>query len=370
MAFWIALFVIGIAILVSEAERGRFRWILAGVLAAGLGQAAIGIWQFQFREHGPEWFRILATHFRAYGTFEQPNPFAGFQGLIWPVAAGLGLGCLPRFREVRAALQVSFSTRRLSFPFSRLFPSVLLFAAALAIAASLYFSFSRGAWLGVAAAALAMLVALPRRLSLGLGLAAGALVVGGGLAAAGLLPTAITSRLAEAAGFLDAPDVRGANINDVNFAIIERLAHWQAAARMAQAHPWLGVGIGNYAAAYPQYRLFAWENALGHAHMIYLNVLAETGVAGLVTYVILWLSVIALTIRVVARSAGWQRGLALGLGGAWAHLSVHQLVDNLYVNNTHFLIAALLAMLVYLSQASSSRPALQTAREPGAGVRR
>jgi len=142
------------------------------------------------------------------------------------------------------------------------------------------------------------------------------------------------------------------NINQANFAIVERLAHWQAAQAMAQAHPWLGVGLGNYAAAYPQFRLFNWENALGHAHIIYLNILAETGILGLVTYVTLWGAVIALTIRAISRTTGTRRGLALGLFGAWAHLSTHQLVDNLYVNNIHLLIAGLLALLIYATRSS------------------
>jgi hypothetical protein len=54
------------------------------------------------------------------------------------------------------------------------------------------------------------------------------------------------------------------------------------------------------------------------------------------------------TLRVIARTSGLERGLALGLLGSWAHLSAHQLVDNLYVNNIHFTLAALLALLVWL----------------------
>ena len=41
---------------------------------AGLVQAFIGIWQFGLRDTGPEHFMILGRFYRAYGTFEQPNP--------------------------------------------------------------------------------------------------------------------------------------------------------------------------------------------------------------------------------------------------------------------------------------------------------
>jgi O-antigen ligase len=55
---------------------------------------------------------------------------------------------------------------------------------------------------------------------------------------------------------------------------------------MARQRPALGVGFGNYEAAYPQYRLMSWPFALGHAHNYYLNLLSETGVAGLAAYLL------------------------------------------------------------------------------------
>jgi hypothetical protein len=86
-----------------------------------------------------------------------------------------------------------------------------------------------------------------------------------------------------------------------------------------------------------------------------LNVLAETGVLGLAAYLLLWGSVVVLNMRVLQRTIGLARGLALGLLGTWAHLSVHQLVDSLYVNNIHFLLAGLLALLVVLSRWGAAR---------------
>src|SRR5690606_13143502 len=65
------------------------RLIVLLVLISGVSQALIGIWQFGLRRSGPEHFEILGGgFFRAYGTFEQPNPFGGF--MAW--MAGLGLG--------------------------------------------------------------------------------------------------------------------------------------------------------------------------------------------------------------------------------------------------------------------------------------
>ena len=63
---------------------------------------------------------------------------------------------------------------------------------------------------------------------------------------------------------------------------MERMAHWQSAWYMFLDHPWNGLGLGNYPAAYPAYQLLSnFKDPLGHAHNLYLNILAESGVSGL-----------------------------------------------------------------------------------------
>jgi O-antigen ligase len=218
----------------------------------------------------------------------------------------------------------------------------------LLLAAGLYLSFSRGAWLGTAAALGAIIVFAPRRLWMGLTLGAIALLGLVTLSGAGLLPSAINERLADAGTLFDIRDVRGVAINDANYALIERQAHWQAALNMLSEHPWTGVGFSNYQPLYEQYRLLNWPMPLGHAHNIYLNVAAETGLIGLGLYLLLWISVLVLTFRAIRRAQGFDRAAAVGLMGAWVYLGTHMLVDNLYVNNTHLMIGALLGLLTVI----------------------
>jgi O-antigen ligase len=92
-----------------------------------------------------------------------------------------------------------------------------------------------------------------------------------------------------------------------------------------------------------------WPIPLGHAHNYYLNVTAELGIPGLLVYLLMWGAILWQTVRALRCRAGWERGLALGLLGAWTHLSVHHLFDNLYVNNTHLLFGALLGMLTVIN---------------------
>jgi O-antigen ligase len=215
---------------------------------------------------------------------------------------------------------------------------------------SLGASWSRGAWIGFAAAVLAIAIALPRTTGWSV-LLVGALVIGGvALCASGRLPVSFTSRLTSFVQDIRFEDVRGVPINDANYAVIERLAHWQAALSMFRYDLWTGIGFGCYEAAYPIFALTNWPIALGHAHNYYLNLAAETGLIGLLSYLVLWGIVFWQTWRIARRARGLTRGVSIGLLGAWTHLSVHHLLDNLYVNNVHLHIAVLLGILAFVIQ--------------------
>ncbi len=337
-------------IVVDETRVVDWRWLLAGLCGLALLQGALGLLQYVGRAGSLgfppdllESFRSGPGTFRAFGTFEQPNPFGGFVGLLWPVAAGAALGLLGEV-WLRRLAPGGWRTA-LRAPATGL---LLLASGAAGIGlAGLYASSSRGGWVGAAGAAGVMAVFLPRRWGWSLSAVAGGLAVVGLALSLNLVPANISARLASAVDFIGVEDVRGVSISNENFAVVERLAHWQAALGMIEAHPWFGVGLGNYAAAYETYRLLNWPNALGHAHNIYLNVWAETGLFGLVTYFALWGSVVWITIGGLRHSQGLERGVLIGLLGAWTHLSLHQLFDNLYVNNIHLLLAALLGLLAY-----------------------
>ncbi|HSM56537.1 MAG TPA: O-antigen ligase family protein [Candidatus Sulfomarinibacteraceae bacterium] len=309
--------------------------LLAGlVLLSGLSQALIGIWQFALRGTGPEHFQILGGAFyRAYGTFEQPNPFGGFMAWITLLGLGGAVGVLMAWWERRR-------------PFSTEWPWLLFtLAAGGAAGLALLASWSRGAWLGFGAGLATVLFFWPRRRRWGLL----ALFAGAALLLAlwqfNLLPSALVSRTVGFAADLRLGDVRGADINDANYAVQERLAHWQAAVDMGRDHLWLGVGFGNYEPAYDDYALINWPYALGHAHNYYLNLLAETGILGLAAYLVFWGAVLFQTVGTLRRLPWPDRGLALGLLGAWIALSVHHVLDKLYVNNLYLHLGVMLAIL-------------------------
>jgi len=334
-------------------------WLLGALLATGFLQACVGIWQFGLRGEGPAHFAILGGRFfRAYGTFEQPNPYAGYLGLTLPLALGVTWGIMTDagtrgHGDKETGRHGDRETRRWRHLVTWLPCLLAILLVIVAMGAALIMSWSRGAWLGFGAAASVMAVALPRQARWGLLLAAVLVVAALGLHAAGLLPASVTVRLTDFARDVRFEDVRGVGINDANYAVVERLAHWQAALGMFRHRFWTGVGFGGYEPAYRDFALINWPIALGHAHNYYLNLAAETGLVGLLAYLLLWGTAFWQTWRATRRTSGLMRGVAIGLLGTWTHLTVHHLLDNLYVNNVHLHVGVLLGLLAFIVQVSA-----------------
>ena len=356
-----------IILLVQEAvPRARVHWLVWGLLAGGVLQAALGIYQFVFRI-GPPNFLLLDRFMRASGTFGQPNPYAGYLGLTLPVAAALFLHAIsslftrPRARGHDPPAMPAVSA--LPAWVGSLAATIGYGGVATVIGLGLVASWSRGGWLGTASSlTVVLLFQTGRRIAIAL-VAAFAVLLAAGGALARFIPTSLTDRLADLPIYfgLGIWDVVRQPVTNSNFSVIERLAHWIAALRMWELSPWFGIGPGNYAAVYPQVRLPRWEEPLGHAHNIYLNVLAENGLVGLFAYLVMWGGVVGWLVcqRMQMREtmaekhplqnnspsqpAPWNAALLLGVLGVIVHLSVHHLFDYLYVQGIYLHLAFWLA---------------------------
>lgn len=337
---WVLMLIL-IYLLMSDCRYNRsWEWVSLAVVSAGLGQAAIGLYTF-FGGSGADHLRIFADRnfFRAFGSFGQPNPFGGFMGLVAPLALVLAYG------YGKQAWSSWYRDRQQAR--SLIAVSLYYGIASLLIIGALIASWSRGAWLGLIGALLTLIFALPRRLWQGIVSLCLVSLIGFGLWMNGRLPISLTDRIVSATQELFIlSDVRGVDITPENYAVIERLAHWQAALNMGRAHAWFGVGFGNYDAAYDEYRLINWKFALGHAHNYYLNVLAETGIIGLGAYIGVLVSLLIMTWQITRQHPDTlARITAVGLLGSWVYLITHSLTDNLYVNNMFIHIGAMMGIL-------------------------
>ncbi len=314
--------------------RGQVRWVVAAVLVGAAAQAALGLYQFVFRI-GPEWFIILGRFMRASGSFAQPNPFAGYLGVVLPVGVSLSIAA------VFAVWDAPKSARNWAW-------LALVTAATALIAAGLLASWSRGAWFAAAAAGVAVVALRSRKAALTV-LVAGAVVLVAillGNVTPGAIPEPVMARVRDVPAFFGVGDMLNQEVNDDNFAIIERLAHWEAAKRMFDSAPLLGVGPGNYAANYADFRLLLWPEALGHAHNVYLNTLAESGVVGFDAFLLLWIVAALGCWRVVRKTLSpFTAALGIGVLGVLVHLAIHNLVDNLFVQGIYVQVALWLALV-------------------------
>jgi O-antigen ligase len=345
--------------------------IIVLICLAGISQAFYGYIQ-AFFNLGPQAF-IRDASLRVYGTFDQPNPYAGYINI--PLSIALALTLLGR----------GWLTR------------ILAGLTAILLGIAEYLSQSRGGEMAIAAALVFIVLAgMPRILTLMRVLIIALLGFFEALLA-GWIPLHIFNPVLH---FLGLVQISLTQPSSQDYSTAERLAHWIAGLHMFLDHPILGVGIGNYADAYPQYFITIFVDPLGHAHNYYINIAAETGFIGLTAYVLFLFAMfvagvtalrhinkkyeqakmqepeaqpvieaplgsrnkLKLLLRPLSLAQHYRRqkqhaiaamltndrALAIGLLAALITVSVHNLVDDLYVHSLTTLIALLLIALIRL----------------------
>jgi O-antigen ligase len=332
---WLELMVVFVLTVDQARRASQARWLLLALVGAASVEACYGLLQVLTRR-GPDFFAI-GPFMRAYGHFSQPNPFAGYLATVLPLAWALAFWS----RDERVGMPHLKSLQP-----ERLAASVATWArpAALLLSAGVLASLSRGAWMGIALAAAVMLaVASPRSRRWLMALCA-ALLLLALVGTAGALPTIVSERLGVVAEYLGPFDVRTVDVSAENWSVVERMAHWQAAWYMFLAHPWFGIGPGNYAAVYDRYYLPGWLEPLGHAHNYYLNLAAETGIFGLAGFLTtLGLAFRAAILGLRGPNPFW-RTVALGVLGSLVAISLHSAFDNLFVHGVSVQIGALIGL--------------------------
>jgi O-antigen ligase len=332
-----------VVLLALATLRWTRQWIVVAVIAvlSGAVEGSLGIYQF-VTGAGPESFAITEKFSRAFGTFGMPNSYAGYLAQIFPLSLALLVGT--------ACYLMSSRSRGHRLPVLALWACIV--AASSLTLGGLVAAYSRGAWLGTLAALAVMVLAVSRRLFLGTAVVL-ALTLGlVWLQGPPLLPQFLGQRLASLTDQLQIFDVTQQMVTPANFAVAERMSQWQAGINMFQKNPILGVGIGNYSSAYPDYFVGIWVFSRGHAHNYYINSAAETGVIGLAAYLWLlgyWLYSLASASR---KQFGLVRSMAVGALGAVVAMSVHNLVDNMHVLSMGVYQGTLYAMGVALSSTS------------------
>lgn len=351
VAKWLELLIV--ILIGSQYFRTRRQiWTLVVILClAAISQAIYGYIQYFF-DIGPQAF-IRDASLRVYGTFGQPNPFAGYINMTLIVALALTL------------LGGNAKTRILA----GVTTAILLGAE--------IFSQSRGGEIALTVGLLLILiVGIPiMRKVAAIGSVGGLFIVAGYLA--GKVPQKLINPIINILGL---KKISFTSPSAQDYSTAERLAHWYAGVQMFITHPFTGVGIGNYPNAYPQYYITIFVNSLGHAHNYYINTAAETGIIGLSAFLLFLIALFvagaqayrslnrryreqqqrhrfpkgnmteleALRSQTKMQVLSNDRALAIGLLASLVAVCMHNMVDDLYVHSLTILFALLLVALIRL----------------------
>ncbi len=214
---------------------------------------------------------------RIAGPLEGPNQLAGYFDVAIPVL--LALAVRGRFRLIAVALAVCICADVLTLSRAGILAGLVASAVVLLLGSA-----------GARSRRYAVIFAVV------------AVLVFAGLGAFGQL-----SRFTSVGG-----EERGTGLGS-------RAELWGAAIVMWRAHPWLGVGGGNYELELPRAGV---TDAQTHANSLYLQSLAEGGIVLFLATVGTLLAALA----VLGRRAG-EGGLVLGAFGATLALMLHQVFD-------------------------------------------
>ncbi|MET9392308.1 O-antigen ligase family protein [Streptomyces sp. NPDC006624] len=296
------------AVLLLVRDRGDFRLLAWSFVGLAVWQGAVGVHQYVTRTGASYQGRPV----RAVGTFgaQDVMGMATVVSLGLVCAVGLALGTAP----VRHRL--------------------IALAGALVLLPPLALSFSRGAWIATAVACGAQLLlsGLRRALTAGAVVAAASVILVGGF---GVGTAMLQERISSITRVADAPDQ----------SVTDRYTMWAAATGMWREHPVSGVGLKGF----PEHRdshaslaLSAGSDTAGAGaafrrqpllspHNMYLLVLAEQGLIGLLALAGSWLVLLLCAVRALWRTRR-SGGPGLDCGLAACGLLVWQLTDFAYAD--------------------------------------
>lgn len=323
-----------------RAPQSRVILFVAIMALGGVFEATFGVTQ-SFLALGPASFRVGDAGSRAFGTFGQPNSYAGYlEMILFPVAwmaiflVGRLIHTYQRYCDARMNGVFRSRPERITLTVDGLVALVFC-VSTVVILSGIVASYSRGAWLGVAAGGLTTTLLYHRRARMAVLLLApaGLLMLLGGMTS--VVPQSVSERITT--GFADVRpfDASRVRITADNFAAAERMAHWQVGWRMFTDQPLTGVGAGNFNEQYPNYYVREqFSDSRGHAHNYYIHLLSETGLAGLASYLVLIGSIAALALTVLLKAPhGFERMLTLGGFGTIVSTGIHNVFENLHVLN-------------------------------------
>ncbi len=372
----------------DESARGHaFARLVLTLVAGGAVLAGIALCEQVAGNGNVFWVTDApAISGRASGPFVNPNHFAAWLEMIMPVGVGYALGLARRTR--RHVVRSAQSGRGMGVSARRAWVAALVVH-------------QQRLWAPLVAAS-AVLLMLVAHLATGSRGGTAALLVGLGVATAGMLlradakkrsrtrrwaPLAVTGALVLASvvtvaawGLRDVAQPTGADVDAVDVSLGSRLAVGAAGQAIVRDFPLFGSGLGSWLHAFRPHVAPPIEGGIwDHAHDDYLELAAETGIAGCLLAALFALAVVRSARRrgLVAqtrvdlppdfRPPDWHASarevtlLRWGLAGGVTAILLHSVVEFGLRMPANLLLAMVVLGLLVLSgrpQPARSAPAL------------
>jgi O-antigen ligase len=367
---WLVTIFSYIIIINSIQTRREMNGLVVVMLLSGMAESLLGLVQ-AYGGLGPSSFNVEGILTRAYGTIGAPNSFAGYLNMSVPLAMALAAYLWGKWWSARKAAPLL--DRPLFVSWAHMRNPILMTGVALVLFWTMVTTLSRGAWIGLAFGVLVMVLCLGKRASGAIGI----LVVGSmllvGLGLIGALPPVISDRVDLLLSQLTVFDPRGVVPTPDDYAVVERMVHWQVAGNMFLSSPWTGVGIGNFNVLFTKFGVQGWPYSRGHAHNYYLHLLAEVGIIGFLGYMTMLVTAFTVGLRALrmarARLDGYGEAVVIGALGVLTTFAVHNFFENLHALNMgiHWGAALALFTLTWLRATEDER---QTTKEAKAVTER
>lgn len=325
-----------------SAVPGRAWFLLIGVAVTGFLVSLFGLVQYLTWNGKIYWFRRVPST-SSFGPFVNHNHFAGYVGMIIPIAVCLAFTVAERRRD---------RSPEDEFAFDRWGRAGLALYGAVVLVVALFFSLSRGGILSSAVSGLVLFMLVARRLESRLLVwSTAAVLVLVVLGFIGWIGADVVSRQVGTYGSLG---------NEASFQ--SRLEVWKTMLHHLRSYLWVGSGFGTFEDSFAPLTPPGSTRRWDRAHNDYLQLLWETGLVGIAIFLAGAWSYCRRYWWPAIRARGDGDSLArVGLAVAVMAIALHSIVDfNLQIGANGFLFALLTGLTVGLHRvrADRERPAI------------
>lgn len=309
LSLWVSYLLLAFLLSVSLDDMEKVCFVLLCVLVSASLAGGYGLYQFSRGiETQSGWLDKEAAksiQTRAFSVFDNPNMFAAYLAFLVPAAAYFFLNA------------------------KRWTSRLVVFALGVLLAGGLAVTYTRGAWLASAIALLILGLLRDRKVLL--------LMLLVMVAAPLLFPATIVDRVATIGSLDDSSN-------------LYRITIWKAALLMVKDYWASGVGLGPvpFALIYPLYEIAGTPTV--HTHSLYLQIMVETGVLGLLIF--LWLLRAVFKEGLTVSGNRYHSGITTALVAGLAGQMIYGLFDNIWYSPKNLFLFWSIAGIIVASRAA------------------